>query len=277
MWRYLSVTSAEKSLSLSMQNKFLFHHIPIFLICLFLLSKSQACDVFGEFPEKNPLKKSDANVPIHQIQIYTEIIEITALEYAEIMTESNHSMNHTALRNLLIEQVKKDKAKLLYKPASIARSGEKGSTESIREFIYETEYVPPENIPNEQVAPTDPPSKSNAIIFPPTPTAFETRNLGSTLYAEPIIEEDGKTITLRFEPEMVKHLGYNVSAEWNTVLAKTNVQVPIFSTLRIIATLSVIDGQFTLVGTHSRKIDDKVDESKRLLVFVKASLLKLEK
>ena len=106
---------------------------------------------------------------------------------------------------------------LMTAPSVTARSGQKATIEIIREFIYPTEYEPPE-LPN---------SVGTASSFglgglggiggggggsfpvtPATPTAFETRNTGVTLEIEPTIGENDFVIDLRFVPEIVEFEGF---------------------------------------------------------------------
>ena len=94
---------------------------------------------------------------------------------------------------------------LMTAPSVTARSGQKATIEVIREFIYPTEYEPPE-LPQgggggggggggAVVIP--------AIATPATPTAFEMRATGVTLEIEPTIGANDFVIDLRFLPEIV--------------------------------------------------------------------------
>jgi general secretion pathway protein D len=99
-------------------------------------------------------------------------------------------------------------------PSVTARSGQKAKIEVIREFIYPTEYEPPE-IPD-SVGSTS--SSSTGVgggggtsfvpVTPATPTAFETRDTGVILEIEPTIGENDFMIDLRFLPEIVEFEGF---------------------------------------------------------------------
>jgi len=69
--------------------------------------------------------------------------------------------------------------------------GQIGKIEQVREFIYPTEYDPPE-IPNQfaGVPGSQPP------VTPATPTAFETRKLGQMIEVEPTASADTKSVGL---------------------------------------------------------------------------------
>jgi general secretion pathway protein D len=84
---------------------------------------------------------------------------------------------------------------LMTAPSVTTRSGQKANIEIIREFIYPTEYEPPE-LPN-TVGATGGigggVGGGGAGIFPvtpATPTAFETRNTGVMLEIEPTIDDN---------------------------------------------------------------------------------------
>ncbi len=106
---------------------------------------------------------------------------------------------------------------LMTAPSVTAKSGQKATIEIIREFIYPTEYEPPE-------LPQSVGSNGNSggiggigggggsggsfPVTPATPTAFETRNTGVTLEIEPTIGENDFVIDLRFVPEIVEFEGF---------------------------------------------------------------------
>lgn len=100
---------------------------------------------------------------------------------------------------------------LMSAPSVTARSGQKATIEVIREFIYPTEYEPPE-LPNSVGSTSsligDLGSQQSFPVTPATPTAFETRNTGVTLEIEPTIGDNDFVIDLRFVPEIVEFEGF---------------------------------------------------------------------
>jgi len=106
-------------------------------------------------------------------------------------------------------------ADVMVSPSTIARSGERSKIEIIREFIYPTEYEPPE-VPNTITSTTviDLTTGESATASPATaatpahPTAFETRNVGVTLEVEPTVGPDKKYIELSLRPELVEFEGF---------------------------------------------------------------------
>ncbi|MFD2160437.1 Amuc_1098 family type IV pilus outer membrane protein [Rubritalea tangerina] len=172
-------------------------------------------------------------------------------------------------------------ADVMTAPSIVARSGEKATIEIIREFIYPTEYEPPE-LPN-NVGTTALGNGANGgltggavfPVTPATPTAFETRNTGVTLEVEPTLGEDGYTIDLRFAPEIVDFEGFiNYGSPIQTTasdalgnpviitITENRIEMPVFSTRRVNTGLTIYDGHTVAVGGLMREdvqnVEDKV-------------------
>lgn len=172
-------------------------------------------------------------------------------------------------------------ADVMTAPSILARSGEKAQIEIIREFIYPTEYEPPE-LPNEVGIVND--SSGNGTVSgsanafpvtPATPTAFETRNTGVTLEVEPTLGDDGYTIDLRFAPEITEFQGFinygspiqssgtnSLGAPVSLVLTENRIEMPVFSTRRVTTGLTIYDGHTVALGglmrEDTQKVEDKV-------------------
>lgn len=170
---------------------------------------------------------------------------------------------------------------LMTAPSVTARSTQKATIEIIREFIYPTEYEPPE-LPN-SVGGT---SSSDSLfgggsssgsfpVTPATPTAFETRNTGVTLEIEPTIGENDFVIDLRFVPEIVEFEGFvnygspiqssSTDAFGNPVtivITENRIEMPVFSARRVNTALTIYDGYTVAVGGLMREdvqnVEDKV-------------------
>jgi general secretion pathway protein D len=169
-------------------------------------------------------------------------------------------------------------------PSVTARSGQKATIEIIREFIYPTEYEPPE-LPT--TVGSDTISSSGGIggglgggissfpVTPATPTAFETRNTGITLEIEPTIGENDFMIDLRFVPEIVEFEGFinygspiqsgGTDLLGNPVtvtLTENRIEMPVFSSRRVTTALTIYDGYTVAIGGLMREdvqnVEDKV-------------------
>jgi general secretion pathway protein D len=167
-------------------------------------------------------------------------------------------------------------------PSVLARSGETATIEIIREFIYPTEYEPPE-LPN-SVGTTGGlggggiDGGGGAGIFPvtpATPTAFETRNTGVTLEIQPTIGANNLVIDLRFAPEIVEFEGFinygspitsptsdALGNPAQVVITENRIEMPVFASRRVNTGLTIYDGHTVAVGGLMRedvqRVEDKV-------------------
>ena len=184
-------------------------------------------------------------------------------------------------------------ADMMTAPSVTARSGQKATIEVIREFIYPTEYEPPE-IPQSVGSTGDGGAGVSSVpVTPATPTAFETRNTGVTLEIEPTIGENDFMIDLRFVPEIVEFEGFinygspimapaqpatfdaflnpvtnllesvlTAEASPESVLTENRIEMPVFSTRRVNTSLTIYDGYTVAVGGLMREdvqnVEDKV-------------------
>ena len=173
---------------------------------------------------------------------------------------------------------------LLSAPRVTAKSGQKASIEIVREFIYPTQFQPPQipqNFGNNSgttvVSATGGGSSSSGSfpVTPTTPTAFEKRNTGVTLEVDPVIGPDNFTIDLTLQPQVVDFDGFiNYGSPIQTVstnalgIATTNVLTqntinqPVFSVRKVSTSVSVYDGSTVVLGGLVRediqKVNDKV-------------------
>ncbi|MDX1680163.1 MAG: Amuc_1098 family type IV pilus outer membrane protein [Akkermansiaceae bacterium] len=148
-------------------------------------------------------------------------------------------------------------------PSVVTRSGETANIFLGREFIYPTEYDPPElqqgggnqfgNI-NNNAGPAFP-------VVPANPTAFETRDVGITLEVVPTADEDKNYISVTLNPEIVEFDGFvnygspitvpisdalgNIS---RATLTSNEILMPVFSTKRALTSLTVQDGATVAFG-----------------------------
>ncbi len=227
-------------------------------------------------PEYDPLGEFN-NLP-KQIRVQVEFIDVSHEQFTELMFGPKNSTNDGELREKVATLVKDGKATMVETMLAIARSGQKATSESIEEFIYPTEYEPA-SMP-EKIEIKDKEAAESAKVGPrdfatgPTPTAFETRNLGSTLEIEPTLGSDEKFIDLRFVPEIVYHVGNTVWAEWKDQYGNCPVQMPTMYVVRINTGVTLATGQYCLVAAVSPKSKEGFpDFSRKMMVFVKADVL----
>ena len=164
----------------------------------------------------------------------------------------------------------KSGADVLQKPSTVARSGERAKIEVIQEFIYPTEYEPPE-LPN---------STGTALgaspVTPATPTAFETRSVGITLEVEPTVGPNKQFIELSISPELTEFEGFvnygtpilsnqtDILGRFSTTtLTDNSILMPVFKTTRLKnQTITIQDGATIVLGglmsSRKTKIEDKI-------------------
>ena len=166
---------------------------------------------------------------------------------------------------------------LMTAPSVTAKPGQKATIEIIREFIYATEYEPPQ-LPQQN-------NNGGGILgnnggggggfaTPSTPSAWETRNTGVTLEIEPSIADNNYVIDLRFVPEIVEFEGFinygspimspstDVFGNPTTVVITDNrIEMPVFSTRRVNTSLSIYDGYTVAVGGLIREDVQNVQDS----------------
>ncbi|MDB4544705.1 type II and III secretion system protein, partial [Akkermansiaceae bacterium] len=105
-------------------------------------------------------------------------------------------------------------ADIMTAPSVVARPGQNATIEIIREFIYPTEYEPPE-LPNQVGGgfgggtTTGLGSSGGSFpVTPATPTSFDTKKTGVTLEVEPAVGANDNVIDLRFSPTIVEFEGF---------------------------------------------------------------------
>ena len=174
---------------------------------------------------------------------------------------------------------------LMSAPSITARPGEKATIEIIREFIYPTEYDPPElqqGGGNNNQAGGVPAGQQAAVqafpVVPANPTAFETRNTGVTLEIEPNFGDDDFMIDLRFVPEIVEFEGFiNYGSPIQTagtdgdgnpvqvVITENRIEMPIFATRRVNTALTIYDGYTVAIGGLMREDVQNVEDQVPIL------------
>jgi len=167
---------------------------------------------------------------------------------------------------------------LVAQPSVVTRSGQKATLEIVREFIYPTEFDPPQiptSFGNTNVfdaitgALLDLPLPP-AVVTPATPTAFEMRKTGVLLEVEPVISEDGRTVDLTITPDFTEFVGFvNYGSPIRSLFEGTFFELtpnlifqPIFENKKVITSVKVWDGATIVLGglitEQDTVIQDKV-------------------
>ena len=156
---------------------------------------------------------------------------------------------------------------IMARPSVVTRSGQASNIAVVREFIYPTEYEPPE-IPQSV-------GEGGGItpVTPATPTAFEKRDVGITLEVLPVADANKRFVDVTLNPSFVEFDGFvnygsPIRAATDVIgaepleLTKNAILMPVFSAQKLATQLTVADGATIVIGglmTESVKnVEDKV-------------------
>ncbi|MBC7978953.1 MAG: tetratricopeptide repeat protein [Armatimonadetes bacterium] len=167
---------------------------------------------------------------------------------------------------------------LMSQPSVTTRSGQAASIEIIREFIYPTEYEPPE-LPNSVGSTT---SSGGALggggssfpVTPATPTAFEKKDVGVTLEVLPVADANRQYVDVTLNPTITDFDGFvNYGSPINSnstgvfgpvtqVLTENAILMPVFSVRKANTNLVVADGAtIVIAGLLKDEIQDVQDKT----------------
>lgn len=179
---------------------------------------------------------------------------------------------------------------LMSAPSVTTKSGTRATMEVTREFIYPTEFDPP-RLPQGNGGGLNIGGVGQQIATPTTPTAFEMRQTGVRLEAEPTVGADGNTIELTLAPEVVEFDGFinygspimspssqsvlpiqlsglNAGTAYvplsqpERLITPNIINQPVFSVRKVTTGVSIWDGQTVALGGLIREdvqdVQDKV-------------------
>ncbi|MEK7949174.1 Amuc_1098 family type IV pilus outer membrane protein [Luteolibacter soli] len=195
---------------------------------------------------------------------------------------ANGTINNTNLTMLMRGLNQKKNVDLVVAPSTTSRSGQQTKVEVIREFIYPTEYEPPE-LPNSIGGGNEVDfdtglvsgSQSSFPVTPATPTSFEMKPVGVVLDVLPTVSEDRHYIDIAIKPSVTDFDGFvnygtpitspGSDAFGNpttTVVTPNEILMPVFSVMKSETNLTVADGATLVIGgmlqESVQKVQDKV-------------------
>ena len=155
---------------------------------------------------------------------------------------------------------------IMARPSVVTRSGQASNIAVIREFIYPTEYEPPE-VPQTVEG-------GSAPVTPATPTSFEKRDVGITLEVLPVADANKRFVDVTLNPSFIEFDGFvnygspirssaqGLLGSEVVELTKNAILMPVFSAQKLATQLTVADGATIVIGglmTESVKnVEDKV-------------------
>jgi general secretion pathway protein D len=171
---------------------------------------------------------------------------------------------------------------LMSAPSVTTKSGQRATVEVVREFLYPTEFDPPE-IPQQFGAIGQTTlggglggTQSGSFpVTPTTPTTFEMRPVGVRMEVDPVLGADGYTIDLNLSPEVTEFEGFiNYGSPIQTtstnalgqpvpnVLTPNIINQPVFSSRKVTTAVTIWDGQTVAMGGLIREdvqnVEDKI-------------------
>jgi general secretion pathway protein D len=161
---------------------------------------------------------------------------------------------------------------LMANPSVVTRSGQAASVSVVREFIYPTEYEPPE-LPNRILG-----GGGSFPVTPATPTAFEKRDVGIILEVMPTVSADKRFVEIELNPSITDFDGFvNFGSPINapgsdedgnatTVqITRNAILMPVFSAQRAKTNLTVADGATVVIGGMIQERIQNVEDKTPLL------------
>ena len=175
---------------------------------------------------------------------------------------------------------------LLTQPSTVTRSGQASSIHIIREFIYPTEYEPPE-LPD-TISSTElyvdgvfvgALGNNSFPVTPATPTAFETRPVGVILEVLPTADANKHYVDVNLNPSVTEFDGFvnygspitspgspdEFGFSQPTVITPNAILMPVFSVMKANTSLTVADGQTIVIGGLMQESVQNVEDQTPIL------------
>jgi general secretion pathway protein D len=208
---------------------------------------------------------------------------------------ANGKLNNTDVVMLMRGLDQKKGVDLVVSPSTVTRSGQQSKVEILREFIYPTEYEPPE-LPNTITTPALVDFGTGEVevgtpplvpITPATPTSFETRGVGVVLDVLPTVSADRYYVDLALSPSVTDFDGFinygtpitsaapsgGLGGGLGGLLGGSNVVeitsneilMPVFSVMSTETNLTVADGTTLVIGGMLQEKLQKVEDKTKIL------------
>ncbi|TAE77299.1 MAG: hypothetical protein EAZ65_02180 [Verrucomicrobia bacterium] len=202
---------------------------------------------------------------------------------------ANGVLNDSNLTMLMRGFERKKGVDLVVSPATTTRSGQQSTIEVLREFIYPTEYEPPElpnNIGNNQFVDLNNGEVSNgqggnAPITPSSPSTFDMREVGVVLDVLPTASADRHYVDIALKPSVtdfdgfinygtpitgesptpLDELGLPAARSERVEITPNSILMPVFSVMRTETNLTVASGATLVIGGMMQEKLQKVEDS----------------
>lgn len=221
----------------------------------------------------DPLGEMQVDLP-RMIRVFAEFIEMPHATYTGLMADPRSTTNDTDLRTKCTQLINDGKARMIESMSLTAVPGQSATVESVAEYIYPTEAEPAS--PPRQVSTKELPFKhlGSNYGYPPTPSAFDTKNTGSTLEVEAHIDNRSPIVELRITPTIVYLSDHLIFSTWKNEKSTVHTSSPLFYVLKTRLGATLRAGEPQMIAAHSPQ-DDKgmTDFSRKVMLFVRADII----
>jgi len=203
----------------------------------------------------------------------------------------NARLNNTNVTMMMRGLSQKTGVDIVVSPSTVTRSGQQSTVEIMREFIYPTEYEPPE-LPNTVGSSAIIDLDSGAVnvssplipITPATPTSFEMEKVGVVLDVLPTVSADGHYVDLALKPSITDFDGFvnygtpitspapaspanplGLGSDARVILTSNQILMPVFSKTQLDTNITIADGETFAVGGLLEERVQKVEDSTKIL------------
>ncbi|MGB6220227.1 Amuc_1098 family type IV pilus outer membrane protein [Haloferula sp.] len=184
----------------------------------------------------------------------------------------NGTLNDTNVTMLMRGLDQKTGVDLAAVPSVVTRSGQAASIKIIQEFIYPTEYEPPE-LPNSVggggtvdlvTGIVTPDAVGVTPVTPATPTSFEMRETGIVMEVLPTVSQNKQYVDITLAPNITDFDGFvnygspinssvpggvgGFGAPVQVTITPNRILMPVFSVMKAGTSLTVADGQTVVIG-----------------------------
>jgi hypothetical protein len=185
------------------------------------------------------------------VQLQLLVVSVPKADALDLSAEFKNPDTAESAYRKVMEMIKKKKATLVGAPTVETKPGNRCVVEAISEVRYAVEFDKMEG--GKPVVAEKPDAvRALPVQAPPaigvTPTAFETRNTGITLEAEPVLGPDNKAVDLNYVAQHVQLLGWDsCSVEEKGELVQ-RIPQPRFCTNKVSTNIAVQVGVPVLGG-----------------------------
>ena len=219
------------------------------------------------------------------------VYEVFSLSMSDAVAARRGGSTDEVLYKKMLDGLESGKVKQEKFLSMRGRSGQKGQVNHASEYIYATEYEPPE-LPNsvgggiipktseeekkpEPKDPNVPDLKSTTAVFPVTPAmprAFETRIIGDNMEFEAMLGADPKYLNLRLS---ASHVNLFKVDSWGKGVAEA--KMPRFSNQGTTSSITQVSGVPTLIGTVSPSKEVQGEDGDRVwFAFVTSWIIEVK-